>query len=970
MIMKGRWFAVLALASISSGISAGDSPAAPAEQPAGAALTLSTGLEPAAAGKIDPRIRFAMAMRPADSSVLAPMGRRIVLLGKSAEEIEFPVLIRTRLSDAQLAAIGAPPDSRAGEIVTARVAMEDLAGLAADPGVEAIEASAWLSSDLDVSIPEIRANLVNQGSPPTGYTGAGVIFGLIDDGIDITHADFKNAQNTSRILYIWDNYRDGKPPAGFDYGWEYTKADIDNGLANQFVNDGGHGSHVAGIAVGDGSSLAGGKYRGVAADADIIAVRNGYCDMFCYGGGMPPYGNPDTKGSIDGLNYLLDKRTQLGKPLIVNQSQGVTMGPHDGTTLFERAYDELVANENLIICVAAGNDQEHNWHGQTVVPAGGSGTIVVNSEPGQAEQPVFLTWECWYREGDLFNWRLTTPGGASLDIDASYPPEQYPGYVFPGQQDTLFYWATASSAVNGQGYASFWIQNRTLGPQDGDWTVTATAANGLPAGGVVDLYCERNQRYLQVKPGQGLNTDGIVGMPGTSGGVITIASYNTKNQWDSLEGPMQAPSYTIGDISPFSSWGPRRDGARKPDVAAPGAWIMSAFAAGSDPFNEEQEVRDPQGKHICFTGTSMASPHVAGAVALMLQKQPALSPAEVKQILQQTARTDNWTGAVWNKKFGYGKIDVKAAVDAVGGGAACLTRAGDADGNNAVDVLDLVATVNDILGTEPLGSGARACVDLDENDRVNVLDVVSIVNIILGFFRGPAAISSADEPGPPVDWTLQTSERTIRIEIDARRVAGAEMTVTPPRGHAFDGGPRLARAASGAEIAWSMPRGMCKILAFNPAGEALGELDAPLVIELPIRMEWHSGQDPAESRIDGITFSDLNGRFLQGSVEPVSTLLGFPDPGADRAARTAPNPTRGVSAISYSIERSGEVDVEIYDAQGRKVRRLWKGWQMAGDHILNWDGRTDDGVESATGTYFVRLRMEGIATSEKLTLIR
>ncbi|MBD3162834.1 MAG: S8 family serine peptidase, partial [Candidatus Eisenbacteria bacterium] len=307
---------------------------------AGKYLSRPIPIAPEAAGKIDPNLLLALSTPTTMSGSLKQAARKIVILGESPEAPVFPCIIRTSLDDAALASLGAAPQSRIGEFVTARIAAEDLGRVAADPGVLGIEASYRMVPSLDVSVPEIRANLVNQGAP-SGYSGSGVIYGMLDDGIDITHEDFKNAGG-SRVLYIWDHYRDGNAPSGFDYGYEYTKAMIDAGQASQFVNDGGHGSHVAGIAVGDGSSLPQNTYRGVAWEADIIHVRNGYCDLFCYGGGSPWWGSQTTVGSIDGLNYMINKANALGKPLVVNQSQGTMMGPHDGTTFFEQSYDNLV----------------------------------------------------------------------------------------------------------------------------------------------------------------------------------------------------------------------------------------------------------------------------------------------------------------------------------------------------------------------------------------------------------------------------------------------------------------------------------------------------------------------------------------------------------------------------------------------------------------------------------------------------
>ncbi|MEZ4653423.1 MAG: hypothetical protein R3E12_07440 [Candidatus Eisenbacteria bacterium] len=160
-----------------------------------------TGVSAAAATKIEPRLLLAMAMPRQDEGILARMGQRIPMMGRAADDITFPVVIQSTLSDAELADLGAKPDSRVGNLVTARVAEFDLGRLASDPHVQAIEAAYWLASTLDVSIPEIRANLVNDPGNG-GVSGKGVLFGLIDDGLDLTHGDFKDGQALPSVQFV------------------------------------------------------------------------------------------------------------------------------------------------------------------------------------------------------------------------------------------------------------------------------------------------------------------------------------------------------------------------------------------------------------------------------------------------------------------------------------------------------------------------------------------------------------------------------------------------------------------------------------------------------------------------------------------------------------------------------------------------------------------------------------------------
>jgi subtilisin family serine protease len=152
-----------------------------------------------------------------------------------------------------------------------------------------------------------------------------------------------------------------------------------------------------------------------------------------------------------------------------------------------------------------------------------------------------------------------------------------------------------------------------------------------------------------------------IGMPATEERCLAVGSLVSRNQFDTAGGPMTS-TLALGQLSPFSSRGPTRYGALKPDVAAPGQFVTAALGAGSELALDPVFVprHHPSGRYITIQGTSMATPFVAGVVALLLQREPKLTPEDVQQRLRITARRDAQTGRVWDAGFGFGRLDVEA----------------------------------------------------------------------------------------------------------------------------------------------------------------------------------------------------------------------------------------------------------------------------------------------------------------------
>lgn len=926
-------------------------------------IALPSGVSAAAAPKLDPRLLLALSV-PHEEPLLAALAGRVPMIGPSVDDLTFPVVIQSSLSDAELAELGARTDSRIGELVTARVSERDLGRLAEHSGVRAVEAAYRLEATLDISVPEVKANLVN--NPNTGgFSGRGVLYGLLDDGLDLTHGDFRNAQGQSRVQSVWDQFAEtGTAPKGFAYGREYTKPQIDAGQTTEFINDGGHGSHVSGIAVGDGS---GGNtaFRGIAWEADIAVVRNGTCDLFCYGGGNPAWGDQTTTGAIDGMRYLKRQSMTLGKPLVINQSQGVTMGPHDGSTLFEAAYNTMITQQNIIIAVAAGNDQDAGWHGRQTVPANGSITFTMVHDASQQQGgplPI-IAFEVWYNPGKQFSYQLRTPSGQTVDIPAATNNQVL--QTNSSHSDQIFYYSATANPVNQQGSLDVFMVNQAAGLEGGQWQLQVTSQGG--SSGVVDFYGERNQANFMVS---NPNLTSIVAMPGSATEVITVGSYNTRFEWPNSQGGATSGdgNNPVGEITTFSSQGPRRDGAQKPDLAAPGKWIVSSLAAGHQ---TNGVFITPDGQHHANLGTSMACPHVAGAIALMLEKDPSLTHTQVKQILQQTARHDGFTGAGWSPDFGHGKLDVQAAVNAVqGGGGSCSTTGGDSNLNGSVNVLDLVATVNHILGGAPLSKDAILCADLTGDQQVTINDVNRAVGVILnaGVPR-PLAISSG---ASPIAWGESVDSRGYRLTLGSQELAGVQLSFILPRGFEMFGDPILHGATSDANVAWSEALGLYTLLAYDPTGRSLAVGVDPVTLEIPLLQTWDGEQVPADFAVTRLLLSDPIGGSLHLASSPsLEWTSGQPTGGMLGLLETmSPNPMVQTTDISYRIETAGAVRIEIFDPSGRKIRSLWNGHQMAGGHILPWDGRDDSGVDVPDGMYFVRVQAGGSTDSEKVLVVR
>jgi len=542
--------------------------------------------------------------------------------------IDVLVKLRSGMCGAQFAEI--PVTVSTGSIVGLTVTLDELLLLAGNDEVVYVEPSWRTEPKLDVSMSAIGMAYVRSSFPD--LDGSGVIVGFVDTGIDYLHPDFRydsdgdGFEESSRILAIWDQ------TAGL-FGTRYRRADIEADIAlglgplDGSVRQGdteGHGTRVAGIAASDGSS-SGEGFSGVAPGVELVVVKT------------PFY----TSDILAGVEYIFEQADARGMPAVVNLSLGGHAGPHDGTSLFEQGLDEMLDRPGRVIVVSAGNEGDEEIHVSRVLYAGSTTFSLV---PAGGTIEVSL----WYPGGARFDLSVALPGGGEITVP----------------------WGDSGAASVAGG--DLYVDNAAAGPNPGNGQNEATLRLSGATGGerweltVIDrVGGGRFHGWITSGEGRfvGGDTTHTIAEPGNARRVITVGSYNSRSTWPSLAGTQDFSStYPIGPLTSFSSQGPTMDGRLKPEIAAPGAWVLSSRSGSAWVQNF---LVHPDGFHEASLGTSFAAPHVSGVAALMLSIDASLSCTELRDILTDSAKRDAYTAIHPDDRWGYGKLDAAAALDAV-----------------------------------------------------------------------------------------------------------------------------------------------------------------------------------------------------------------------------------------------------------------------------------------------------------------
>lgn len=452
-------------------------------------------------------------------------------------------------------------------------------------------------------------------------TGRGVLVAVIDSGISYWNRDFRRADGTTRIRYLWDQVLNR----------EFTEAQINEALAAgsrqqaerivPSIDVSGHGTAVAGIAAGGGGT-GGAAYAGVARESDLLIVRLGTPRAESF---------PRTTELMRALTYVVNKAVELQMPVAVNLSFGNTYGAHNGTSLLERFLDNISEIGRSVICVGSGNEGAAGGHadGRAVEETARVELVVGNYEPG-------LNVQLWKEYTDRFEVTLVSPVGDTVTVDTDRPGKQV--YRL-GQTELLLYngepapYLTAQEiyfdllpAGNGR-YIDAGIWTFLLAPRR---TVTGNYTFYLP----LETVRSESTRFVRPTPNVTLT------IPSTASKAITVGAYDPLYEaYADFSGRGYLYQAQLGSRT--------ADSFVKPDLTAPGVGVLAP---------------DRNGGYTPVTGTSFAAPFVTGAAALLMQwgivegNDPYLYGEKVKAYLRKGAQPIRGETEYPNARVGYGSL--------------------------------------------------------------------------------------------------------------------------------------------------------------------------------------------------------------------------------------------------------------------------------------------------------------------------
>ena len=865
---------------------------------------------------------------------LASSGGSVARLAKATVGAGSPMYHATIHVDdpSVVRAAGIAVNSSYPGFVTATVSPEQILALAQMARVQYVSPGWTAYPTLDVSVPETGASLLHGGFlNNTPYRGSGAIVLIYDTGIDWKHLDFRSPSDPSksRILFIWDQTlnKTGSeiPPPGFSYGVEYTQAEINAELGGSppgFVREkdiNGHGTHVAGIAAGNGLAL-NGSCTGMAPDADIIVVKGGD-------------GTFNTTEMIDGLAYASAKASTLVKPVVLNWSLGTLGGPHDGTTDYEVSTNSFVSTPGHVVVVSAGNDGGNSVHITGTIGAGSTVTISL-TVPAYTPNPGTLNdqfdLDVWFKGNPTISAKATSPNaftatasngqttGGSSTSDGTFKVTNNNPYLSNGEREVDFSATDADANV----------------PRNGTWTLALTNNGGSSV--AFDGWLDGRTVGATSVSLSGGDVNETVSSPGNASGAITVASYVTKFLWPSYAGGdfSFAGSDRTGQISLFSSIGPTSDDRQKPDIAAPGEAIASALSSFHDTTNQYGQIY-PDQKHWVLQGTSMAAPHVTGAVALLLALYPSSTAADIRNLLTGATVRDTYAGSVPNPAWGYGKLDIVQAVATKMSGSAVVTRRSLAyDGTQVTAFTWLTGTKKIAVRVSPAVSGTVTGFVIQTNYQ-GVIPVRGSGSLVCEVYSNNAGLPGV-KLGSSVNFTLGKLNAGVLNYI---QMLGAGVNVT--------GGTDVHIVVSTANLTDSVA-----VLIDN--------------VTTGTRSSVYSGTAWSGRTYNFVLRSIVTTASGVNSVEPGT--LGVPI--AFDLEQNYPNPFNPTTRINYTIGERGNVALEVFDLLGREVATLVNEVQAPGSYQIVWNGRNSLNLPVTSGVYFCRLRSGGLSKTNRMVLLK
>ncbi len=504
-----------------------------------------------------------------------------------------------------------------------------------------------------------RVDSVHAGfNLPQPFHGEGVLIGVLDWGFDYTHPMFRDTTlSTSRIRAVWDQYRQAGPTPG-EYGYgTVAESPLDIQLMESDTSNvygySTHGTHVAGIAGGSGAGIG---LKGMAPAAEFL-----FATLMV-----------DEASALDAYDWMQSIAEADGKRLVINNSWGLPQwGTPDGTSLSNQFIDAM-SDEGVVFVSSNGNNGDVDFHLDHTFEAPGDTVrsrvkfYPLSANPNTWGQNLTL----WGEIGESFEMGFLLTVGLSTVVGESpmYSTNDGPLLLDTIQvvnNDTIIYDLVLepSHPANGRPFMQMRIRkggaNVAVAMQLTGESGRVHAWNHTHLSNDVGNW---GQDFQAAQSGW-LAGDPFYGIqqPACGHSVIAVGAYSSE-----FLNPVGTE--VGGTLANFSTYGPTLDERLKPNVSAPGVNVESSLSSFRDIGYSVTSTVEFDGTEYEFarlSGTSMSGPAVAGIVALMLEANPELTPADIRSILESTAREDEDTGtlsAEGDSVWGHGKVTASQAV--------------------------------------------------------------------------------------------------------------------------------------------------------------------------------------------------------------------------------------------------------------------------------------------------------------------
>ena len=574
------------------------------------------------------------------------------------------------------------------DIYIASIPLDNVSSLCSYPAIQRIEAGRSCSITNDNSGTIVRARDVWNSSAPLSATGKGVIIGVMDIGFDLTHPNWYSADMQKyRIKQIWDmldTSEDGEPVIGktdtgndtIYVGRQYIGTEAI--LNKRYSADGltqYHGTHTMGTATGSGAEGNGiiSPYTGMAPEAEMCVVANytsnnkdivPIADTYKY----------TTATDLLGFKYIFDYAESVGKPCVINFSEG-TYDDLNESKLYQEVLNKMLG-PGRILCSAAGNDGAKNTYIHKAEGESKKGAFLTSSSQDasyvmRSKKPVKMQLTFYQNDESGKSKVERVKWEYDMTKLSAFPDSVMKDTLLIGNERFAVCLCTYPECYDKTLFASEFlisdVDNDTFG-KNTDISFTVLGADNdievfyctgsFKSNGLDNSLCDFQQTHSILFPA---STQNVITV-GATAHITTVTSHTGAVYGDNFG--------TNGVKTSFSGVGPALNGCIKPDVMAPGVNIVSS----TNSYREDLHLEDKYGSRVfeyegrkhywaMGKGTSMACPAVTGVIALWLQVCPTLTPEQIKDVFAHTCTHYDESMSYPNNYYGWGEIDALAGIE-------------------------------------------------------------------------------------------------------------------------------------------------------------------------------------------------------------------------------------------------------------------------------------------------------------------